>query len=295
LIDDPDTTRATTAQDSTIPGESAAPVQNETRADDEAAKGNGYDQKVAIVQTLASYVVRSTFAVKQGKPLSKAAKSKWKPADKGLELFLPQLTAHVAKQIVIAVYPMEKGENKTRVGVLDFDDHDKKVEWADMVDAAKRVLDQLAEHSIFAFPVRSRRGRGIHLWIPFTEQVLAAQLRAFLKKVLADCGFIEGQTGGLAKSKVEIFPKQDSLAAGSIDVQIGEEVGSHITLPFAGDSVALDPETFEITTHPELKINGPGPIKAFGIDEQPAPRQNRPGANPAFDGQAAQRTGDVVA
>jgi hypothetical protein len=244
--------------------------------------GNGHDQTVDILKTIASYVAPS-FATKDGKPLSLAAKEKWKPAENGLRLDLEQLTAHAAKQIVIAVYPIAKGESITRVGVLDFDDHEKKVEWPDMVDAAKRVYDQLEQHSVFAFPVRSRRGRGIHLWVLLSGPVPAVQLRAFLRSVLADCGLTEGRTG-IVKGTVEIFPKQDSLAAGSIGARVGEEVGNHITLPFAGDSVPLDPETFEITEHPVLNaINGPGPITAFQMDDQPATDQGQRSAPLAFD------------
>jgi hypothetical protein len=132
------------------PGEAGTPNQNETRAGDEATRSNGHDLNVGILQTLAQYVVRSTFALKDGKPLSKAAKEAWRPAEDGLQLDLPQLMAHASKQKVIAVYPIEKGEDKTKVAVLDFDDHDKEVEWADMVDAAKRPVTARSRHSPLA-------------------------------------------------------------------------------------------------------------------------------------------------
>jgi putative DNA primase/helicase len=267
-----------------------APGLGKAGTSDKVKRGNGADHNVEILKTLLAYVVQSTFATKDGKPLSKANKEAWHPADEGVALDLTQLVAHAAKKKVIAAYPMAKGDDKTRVGVYDFDDHDKKVEWPDMIDAAKRVCDRLEQYSIFAFPVRSRRGRGIHLWMLFSEPVPAAKLRAFLNSVLADCGFAEGRTG-IAKSRVEIIPKQDDLKPDGIHAQssayrqvaAGFELGGHICLPFAGDSVALDPETFEITDRPRLITNGRGPILTFQMDEKPAPEAEEQAGTASFN------------
>jgi Primase C terminal 2 (PriCT-2) len=212
------------------------------------------DQTEFMIETLriiAKYMKGTTFAVKKEK--DKDGKAAFNPVKPRRELRDSDLIAHANKKTVIACYPIAPGSNKTQCGLLDLDNHDKLSSWGQMTDAAKIIIAQLKKNQLVASLVtRSRGGAGIHIWVLFFKPLPAKGVRAYLTHVLEKCGFSDGE-GGVANRQIEIFPKQNSVAA--------DGYGNHNTLPFAGQSVVLDQGTFEeIWTKIEILVNAHGPI-----------------------------------
>lgn len=196
-----------------------------------------------VLRIIAQAMSSVDFAHKDGQ--------RFKPARRQLKM--EDLRQHLAGEEVVACYLIEPGSDKTRLAVLDFDDHGKVVEWDEMVETARKVVKRFNKLQIYPFVERSSGGRGIHLWILFTEPVLASRVRAFVGEVLVSCKLAVGDKG-VIDGHVEVFPKQDSVAA--------DGLGNHITLPFSGQSVALDPKTFEVSEDVAPVINGAGPVVA---------------------------------
>ncbi len=143
----------------------------------------------------------------------------------------------------IVLYPIEPGSNTTRVGVLDFDDHNGDLQWTDMVGAAMPVVEHLRKLGHFPLPFRSGGGRGIHVWLVWDEPQSAAAVIELLDDALAACGFDRGDAG-VVQRQVEVFPKQDRVPAG--------KVGNGIALPLSGKSSPLHPQGLEELTKPRF-------------------------------------------
>lgn len=152
----------------------------------------------------------------------------------------PLTEARVAKHLTSGpprgVSFIKAGLSTTMVAGLDFDSHGGATDWAGMVEAARRVAEMAALFGLLAVPFRSSGGRGIHLYFLFDEPQDAYSVRVALVDVLAACGLKNG-TKGVAAGEVEVFPKQDAVPL--------DGFGNQMILPYAGKSVALDPQTFE--------------------------------------------------
>lgn len=147
---------------------------------------------------------------------------------------LPLTPAVLAKALAggnpVGLYTLAAGGNTTRHAVLDFDDHEKELEWATMVDAAAPVIESLRKHGN-PFALRSGGGHGIHVRLIWDKPQQAAGVRAMLTDVLAAYDLSPGD-GGVAKAEVEIFPKQPDVPEGGY--------GNLVAAPFTGASVPLD-------------------------------------------------------
>lgn len=124
-----------------------------------------------------------------------------------------------------AIYLLEDG--KSRLAVLDFDNHGNDLSPLAVRRMAWRVSQEASHFGLYALPVRSSGGAGIHLWFRWEQPQDAGTIRATLTQVLESQGFAEGSKGTLA-GQVEIFPKQTTGR------------GSHITLPFSRRSCPLN-------------------------------------------------------
>jgi len=135
------------------------------------------------------------------------------------------------------VYPIVPGDDRTRIGVLDFDNHgDPPLKWDDVVQLAAPVMRHLRSLGHHPMPFRSTGGRGIHLWLVWDDLQSAASVRVMLMESVEACGLEPGD-GGIAKEQVEVFPKQDDVP--------DDSVGSCVDPPLAGESVALDLDTLD--------------------------------------------------
>ncbi len=127
--------------------------------------------------------------------------------------------------------PIREGESTTMVGLLDFDSHKGEVSWVAMSETVAGVVDCLElAHGMEPILFRSSGGAGVHLMLIFQEPQDCYSLRQFLGHVLASCGLKSGDAGVKMK-EVEIFPKQNNVAAGKF--------GSMFVLPLANRSVPL--------------------------------------------------------
>ena len=120
--------------------------------------------------------------------------------------------------------PISPGTSTTRVALLDLDNHDGALP-AEAVDAAaQRLAEFLQADGYRANTIVSSGGNGRHLYLLWDSEQDAYSVRQYLRAVLLRAGYTSG-AGGLAKSQVEIFPKQDAVSPGTW--------GSMFALPFA--------------------------------------------------------------
>lgn len=148
------------------------------------------------------------------------------------ELTRDRLARHLNSGPARGVCPIKEGESSTRVALLDFDSHKGEVDWAAMSKAVSSVADVL-EMGWSMHPVlfRSSGGNGVHLYLLWDEPQDCYSVREFLRGVLEGVGLKSG-AGGLVKSEVEVFPKQNEVKAGGY--------GNQFVLPLAGASVPLE-------------------------------------------------------
>jgi hypothetical protein len=95
------------------------------------------------------------------------------------------------------------------------------------------------DRSIYAWPVRSGGGAGIHLLFRWDNPEKASDVRLLMKEILTAVQLRPG-SGGIAKGEVEIFPKADVV----------KRFGALIAIPFGRQSVALDGEMESADTIP---------------------------------------------
>jgi len=138
--------------------------------------------------------------------------------------------AHLANACVRGVALIKAGEAVCAAACLDLDDHDGLLGWAKMTQHAARLSDALMDEGLTPVAFRSGGGQGIHLWILWDTPQDAYSVRSLLKQVLAEVGISDG-TAGVQNNQVEIFPKQDHVAA--------DGKGNLVWLPLARESVPL--------------------------------------------------------
>lgn len=148
-------------------------------------------------------------------------------------LSLELLAQHLNGGPVRGVCPIKAGEDVTQVAVLDFDSHKGEVSWAEMGEVVARVAAALEAAGMAPMLFRSGGGHGVHLYLLWDSPQDAYSVRRFLRDVLESCGLKSG-TGGVGKAQVEVFPKQDQVAA--------DGFGNQFILPLARESVPLSIE-----------------------------------------------------
>jgi len=144
------------------------------------------------------------------------------------------LAQHLAEAKPVSVYPLRG--TKTRLAVLDGDDHSGEAMTPATLGCGQRLSAALKSRGIQHYAVRSGGGAGFHIIMLWRDNQEAADVRRLLVRTIQDCGFTEG-TGGLAKGQVELVPKQDDASGG---------FGSLISLPFSRASAPVDFETGQV-------------------------------------------------
>lgn len=143
-------------------------------------------------------------------------------------LSLAAIAGHLAGTEPIGVYFGEPGSDECHFGALDLDDHEGELDWATMREAAQAVTGALDRLELRHLCFRSGGGRGIHIFVLFSNPVKTAVLRRVLKRAIASVGYKDGAQG-IAKKTIEVFPKRNKV----------DKYGNLIALPLARQSVLL--------------------------------------------------------
>lgn len=123
---------------------------------------------------------------------------------------VPDLSLHLSGKQTIGCVPLLDDGVSVRWAALDIDNYS-----LDIGEIAERVLNK----DVPVIPCRTKSG-GIHLYVFFSEDVLASEAQSFLRTVEAELKVIYGKPN-------EIFPKQIK--------RIGEvDSGNWINLPYFG-------------------------------------------------------------
>lgn len=145
------------------------------------------------------------------------------------------IEGHLSGQQPIAIYTVI--EDKTSAAVLDFDDHDKCMDWAEIVASAGPIVEMLQAKGLRPLCCRSGGGSGLHIWLVWRHPQSARHVKHFLNYVIEANGFKNG-TGGVHRREIEVFPKNDFVKEGSY--------GNAVAPPFSRKSVPLNAELMPI-------------------------------------------------
>lgn len=141
-----------------------------------------------------------------------------------------KIKAHLAGHKTYGACPITPGENTTRLALLDLDSHRGETPWDTMKETAREIKKTAALIGLNATAFRSSGGQGIHLIFLWEHPQDAHSVRVALATILESCGLKSG-IGGISKSLVEVFPKQNSVAA--------DKFGSMFVLPLNGSKGEL--------------------------------------------------------
>lgn len=165
---------------------------------------------------------------------------------------------HLKKKIAVGLAPIAPGESTTKVALFDLDNH--KAAKIDVRGTAKRIINAAFMEGYRATAFTSSGGNGIHLYLIWDEPQDAYSVRMAMEDVLLDCLLRPG-TKGLEHNQVEIFPKQNAVAA--------DEYGSMFILPLAFESTHIEGKWQLSTPVPKLKA--------------PKPKKTKPGKLPDLE------------
>lgn len=139
------------------------------------------------------------------------------------------VAAHQSGEQPIAIY-LFSGET-TRLAALDIDNHGPELNWQGVAERTLPLLEDLQARGMKPFVVRSGGGSGIHIWLLWQEPQNCRDVRRLLIRILRKHGLQSG-TNGIISKEIEVYPKQDAVAAGKL--------GNPIALPFSRRSTPLD-------------------------------------------------------
>lgn len=148
---------------------------------------------------------------------------------------IDMLRRHVSGEQAVGAYPMAEGSSETLIAVADIDDHGGLLGWDAVAQAGKDLSKALAARGVRTVPWRSSGGNGIHLYALWDVPQDAYSVRMLFGEALGDVGMRPG-AGGLTRSQVEVFPKQNRIPEG--------KRGNMFVLPLFKHSVPLHPDTF---------------------------------------------------
>jgi hypothetical protein len=190
----------------------------------------------------------------------------WRRVPKGfINIKEPLKRSHLEKHInggpAVGLAPIVPGTSETPVLVFDLDSHRGEATWEEVRDTADGIMRRLRGRDMNPFAVRSSGGKGIHIYVLFSQACDAYSAREFAREVLGDCGLSEGTKGGVKAGHVEIFPKQAEVPE--------DGFGNMFALPFSGESVPLDPQTLEIVSFESVEASD-------WPESPPVPKLERP-------------------
>ena len=230
-----------------------------------------------VIRWLGQHVVPFMRSSMQAIRVVKGSKAIYTPLEE--EVTEDHLTDHVLNKQPIGLYVMDPAsDGYTRCAVIDIDDHDKALQFEQLVEEAVNLSVVLESHLLLPWACTSGSGHGIHLWLFWKEPQVSAQVRATLKKIVNDVA---------PRCHVDIFPAQDRLNGG---------VGNLVALPLARSSRPINLQTREVDRDLEL-WNRASPALSINITRQvtandPIPRLN-PGLVVDTYGMADELAGDA--
>lgn len=195
------------------------------------------------------------------------------PAHRATSLTDEHLKQHFAGNYKIGFCPIQRGSSTTRIALFDLDSHKGESTWAEMVEAARRLIEAATMLGIVLIPFRSSGGSGIHLIAIWNAEQDARSVRATMVDILTMCGFANG-TRGVKAGQVEIFPKQDSVPA--------DGWGSMFVVPGSGESAPLDPETLDVIDWADVDWDPNDPVPSLPPAEHALASSNEYGT-PEFE------------
>lgn len=139
-----------------------------------------------LVAGIASKVRQDAYAAFQ-----KAGKQKYRRVDAPITSEV--IVGHLTGAQPIACYTVI-GE-QCSVGVLDFDDHDKSLDWNDLVLAATPIVEALKSKGFKPLCCRSGGGAGLHIWLIWSDPQAAKLVKQFLRNLIEEQGFKHGGGG----------------------------------------------------------------------------------------------------
>lgn len=140
------------------------------------------------------------------------------------------LAEHCAGRKAYGLCPIAPGESTTQVACLDLDSHKGETPFDEMLEIAQSIAFVLEQDGYTPHMYRSSGGSGIHIYLLWDTPQDAYSVRMMLVRVLESLGFTNG-AGGVSKSQIEVFPKQDNVPA--------DGYGSMFILPLSGKSEYL--------------------------------------------------------
>jgi hypothetical protein len=187
----------------------------------------------------------------------------------------------------VGAYPIDPITHCTRWLCIDIDAHGGDQDVADPIDTAQRIVAAFQREDMPAYLERSGGGHGWHVWVFFTEPVLAATVRRVAWEILPkDILLVNGAPANPRRNVgIEVFPKQNRIAPGGFGNLVwlpwwakarngGAQFYSHDDLapytPQTFDTVDVEVIDEYFATLPELHF----------------PAQPLPAAEYAFDGTA---------
>jgi hypothetical protein len=152
---------------------------------------------------------------------------------------------HFAGTTLCGACPIVPGKSTTRVALLDLDSHKGETPWPEMLATARRIRDEMAAYGLHVTAWRSSGGSGLHLYLIWDVPQDARSVRVQLASCLEAVGLRPG-TKGVAHGEVEVFPKQDAVAA--------DRFGSMFILPMGGNTAS------ELMTEEPWQVSEPVPV-----------------------------------
>ena len=153
------------------------------------------------------------------------------------KLTVELLQKHVAGDIYLGIFPLLL-DNTCKFIVADFDNHDPVKNLNPYQDIVE-LYNVCEVNEIPCYVVKSKSGKGYHVYIFFDKPVQAWKARIVINALLREAQLLGEE--GLYSSFDQLRPNQDSLVDGKI--------GNAISLPFQGGkvndgiTVFLDPDT----------------------------------------------------
>ncbi len=179
------------------------------------------------------------------------------------------VAAHLTGEQPIAIY-LFNGE-ATRLAALDIDNHGKELTWQEVAKRTLPLVEDLRKRGLSPFVVRSGGGAGIHIWLVWREPQSCRNARRLLARILRKHGFKPG-TGGIVKGEIEVYPKQDKIAA--------DKFGNPLALPFSRKSAPLDvalmPMALKGYSPPLIESLYASPLASLPVDDLPPDERPRP-------------------
>ena len=143
-----------------------------------------------------------------------------------------RLLAHLTDGAARGCCPIKAGQSTVMLGLFDLDSHKGEVSWSEMSAVADRLCGVLEAHDLMPIAFRSGGGNGMHIYLIWDQVQDAYSVRRAMTEAVEAIGYKSG-TGGLGRKQIEVFPKQNSVAA--------DKFGNMFVLPLSRASVPLSP------------------------------------------------------